>query len=584
MHTENQHLSTTAHAPRRSAIAGKAFKPILGWVAALVSVACATPALASPLTLEEALRTSALEHPSVLARRSERNAAHATLDVAERQQYPNLSFQSTGDSFGGRANTLRIEQPLWLGGRIRAGIDAANASIQQADAGVTQAQVDIMFKVVAAFTELGRIQARQVAASSNVQEHARLAQMIRRRVDSEISPSSDSTLAAARFSQARAELNQLVSQAVRARSTLGQAIGKPVDEIALPVQRDLFLYTLDRLNQAALDYAPSIRRLEGESEAARAEIKARQSDALPQVKLRLDRTNSSSVSNTQVYVAFDVQTGAGMSVQASVREAQARRDALQSQIEAVRRETIDAVSADWADLSSFAEQARDLKSQVDNTTEVFDSFVRQYAIGRKGWNDVLNAQREVAQARFQLADATWGELRSSMRLHLFTGLITGDHVALSGPTPLDHVFDVTAEKATQELLKDTVEATVPSVSVVQSLWQRIAGEATPAALEEVPAAQQHTPLSSKEPAEQPESIPSAAAGAGSTGQEPATPQAKVVSGWDLVKLPPVRPQIGAQAWPVPSVVTPEYPIEPVQAQRTDDQAASTTPASAHTNQ
>jgi outer membrane protein TolC len=489
---------------------------VFGLLAALIYMAFPAQASAAALSLEDALRISAVEHPSVLARRSERNAADAKLDVAQRQRYPNLSFQSTGDGFGGRANTVRIEQPLWLGGRIKAGIDSANASISQAEAGVLQAQTDIMLKVVASFTELGRIQARQVAARSNVQEHARLAQMIQRRVESEISPSSDSTLATARFSQARAELNQLDSLAVRARSTLGQAIGKPVADIVLPVQRDLLPYSLDQLTQAALDYSPAIRKLEGETEAATAEINARRSDAMPQLKLRLDRTSGRSTTDTQVYVAFDVQTGAGMSVQASIREAQARKDALQLQIEATRRETIDAVSADWADLRSFSEQARDLQKQVESTTSVFDSFVRQYAIGRKGWNDVLNAQREVAQARFQLADATWGELRASMRLHLFTGLITGERVALTGPTRLDQV-----------------------------------------PIDPLMTSQTSSNTRTSEP-----SSPESASTVGTTAHQ-ATFNGRPISAWDLITLPtPTRPLPGALTSPVPTLVIAESPIGP----------------------
>lgn len=568
MHLDQRRSNLRAIKPPATIRTSRVVKPALGLLATLISMACSAQAGSPALTLEDALRISAVEHPSVMARRSERRAADATLDVAERQQYPNLSFQSTGDSFGGRANTVRVEQPLWLGGRIKAGLDSARASIQQADAGVLQAQMDIMLKVVASFTELGRIQARQVAARSNVEEHARLAQMIQRRVDSEISPSSDSTLATARFSQARAELNQLDSLAVRAKSTLGQAIGKSVVGIELPVQRDLFPYTLDRMVQAALDYAPSIRRLEGETQAAAAEIHARRSDALPQLKLRLDRTQSRSTSNTQVYVALDVQTGAGMSVQASVREAEARKDALRSQIDAVRRETIDTVSADWADLTSFSEQARDLQKQVETTTSVFDSFVRQYAVGRKGWNDVLNSQREVAQARFQLADATWGELRASMRLHLLTGLITGENVALSGPTPLD-VAVAPAKSATPPespaapaaVVNEPAAAVAEPVSPVQSLWQRITDVNPPAA-----------PAVAVDVAPAPDSEGSA--------RPTTTLDAPGVSPWDLIILPTPRPQLGAMTSPVPTILVAESPIEAPTSMSDDRQVALETPAPA----
>jgi hypothetical protein len=205
-----------------------------------------------------------------------------------------------------------------------------------------------------------------------------------------------------------------------------------------------------------------------------------------------------------------------MSVQASIREAQARKDALQLQIEATRRETIDAVSADWADLRSFSEQARDLQKQVESTTSVFDSFVRQYAIGRKGWNDVLNAQREVAQARFQLADATWGELRASMRLHLFTGLITGERVALTGPTRLDQV-----------------------------------------PIDPLMTSQTSSNTRTSEP-----SSPESASTVGTTAHQ-ATFNGRPISAWDLITLPtPTRPLPGALTSPVPTLVIAESPIGP----------------------
>jgi adhesin transport system outer membrane protein len=74
-----------------------------------------------------------------------------------------------------------------------------------------------------------------------------------------------------------------------------------------------------------------------------------------------------------------------------------------------------------ADLKSQQMQLKDLRDQVAATTEVFDSSIRQYSVGRKTWVDVLNAQREVSQSRYAQADAEWGYLRSALRVNLSTG-------------------------------------------------------------------------------------------------------------------------------------------------------------------
>ena len=82
-------------------------------------------------------------------------------------------------------------------------------------------------------------------------------------------------------------------------------------------------------------------------------------------------------------------------------------------------------------LKSQQMQLKDLSDQVTATTEVFDSTIRQYAVGRKTWIDVLNAQREVAQSRYAQADAEWGILRSALRVNLSTGDLSSESLGVA---------------------------------------------------------------------------------------------------------------------------------------------------------
>ena len=54
------------------------------------------------------------------------------------------------------------------------------------------------------------------------------------------------------------------------------------------------------------------------------------------------------------------------------------------------------------------------------SSEVFDSYARQYVIGRKSWIDVLNAVRETMTARFTLADARSQAFAAGLRLQVQT--------------------------------------------------------------------------------------------------------------------------------------------------------------------
>jgi adhesin transport system outer membrane protein len=389
------------------------------------SLAAPGMACADRIQLNEALIIAATTHPSVAARRSDREAAGQRLEAAEWGRYPSLSAQSGSDQLGRRSTTTRIEQPLWTGGQITGRIDGAGAGVRGAEASVIESQQEIMTRVATAFTEFGRVRARQSAAASNVTEHERLAALIGRRVKSQVSPASDAVMAQARLAQARADLSQLEALEARARATLEQALDRKVGEIDLPAKRRLPFSSLTATTDAAVNFSPALRRLTASEEAAAAEVVVRRGATMPRVVARYDHTfGDSTLSGDRIFVAMEYQLGAGLSSFASVREAEALRQATLLAREAARRDLVDAVSADWGDFEALGKQATDLQSQVESTTEVFDSFVRQYSVGRKTWIDVLNAQREASQARYALADAEWGSLRAAVRLQLATGEIT----------------------------------------------------------------------------------------------------------------------------------------------------------------
>ncbi|WP_158273273.1 TolC family protein [Limnohabitans sp. WS1] len=387
------------------------------------AAAAATPSASAtaPMSFEEALRIAVTTHPTVNSRRNDMQAANARLDAAMRQRYPGFQAQTGKDAGGGDTTTMRLEKTLWNGGRTAADIEGAEAGIRSSSVSVILAQQEIMARVITAFTDLGRVRTRQLVAQSNVQEHERLAALIGRRVESQISPMSDGTMANARLAQARAELNQLSALAERAQSSLTQALGKSVTDIQTPSFPSLSGTNDFLIRQKALDYAPALRRLNAEEAVLKADIESRKSALWPQIKLRAEKNSGGMVNKSQVYVTMDYQTGAGFVAQAQIKEGFAKLDSLRSSREAAERDALEAVNADLADLKSQQMQLKDLRDQVAATTEVFDSSIRQYSVGRKTWVDVLNAQREVSQSRYAQADAEWGYLRSAMRVNLATG-------------------------------------------------------------------------------------------------------------------------------------------------------------------
>ncbi len=99
------------------------------------------------------MQATLANHPLVLGKRSAQAAAQAEREGAQWQRYPSLSLEASTQSSG--ASLLRVEQPIWSGGRISAGIEAAGSRLDAAGAALAEARQELSLKVIAASTEAG---------------------------------------------------------------------------------------------------------------------------------------------------------------------------------------------------------------------------------------------------------------------------------------------------------------------------------------------------------------------------------------------------------------------------------------------
>lgn len=135
-------------------------------------------------------------NPQVQGKRSAQAAAKAEQEGAEWQRYPAPTVEASTGSGGQSASVFRLDlQPIWNGGRVTAGIDAAGSRLDAAGMAIDEVRLALALNVIAASSEALRLQARQVHAQTSVGEHEKLLAMIRRRVQQEVSPLADQRLA-----------------------------------------------------------------------------------------------------------------------------------------------------------------------------------------------------------------------------------------------------------------------------------------------------------------------------------------------------------------------------------------------------
>lgn len=112
--------------------------------------------------------------------------------------------------------------------------------------------------------------------------------------------------------------------------------------------------------------------------------------------------------------------GAGLSSLSSIAAAQAKLDAQQHETETRRREIAEQVLVDVESLESQTQRVRYLELAYKSADEFLQASERQFAAGRKSWQELMNTAREKSQTLAQLADAKTIQWLAQQRLYLLS--------------------------------------------------------------------------------------------------------------------------------------------------------------------
>ncbi len=379
-------------------------------------------------TFSEVLRQSLAAHPSVLASRSSAVAAEADHESALWQRFPTPSLQTYSSQTAGSGNisSFQVQQPLWTGGRITAGIDAAQFRKEAADSAIGETSRDLALRVVAAYVEAVRQQMREEQGRRGVTEHERLLGLIGRRVQQEVSAPVDRELAQSRLYQAINDLSLNTQQRKSALTQLTQLAGRPVENVAaLGAEITAVPQSEESALQSAIAASPTLARIAAQERAAGADVDSQRASLWPTLGLRFQRNlgGLAGVTDNQLLLVLQAQPGAGLSAMSNIEAARSRQSALEHQREAAVRDVQERVGVDWNELRYARDRLENADLSRKTAARVFESFTQQFTTGRKTWIDVLNSVREFTQAEFAFADAEGQFAGAALRLRVITGTL-----------------------------------------------------------------------------------------------------------------------------------------------------------------
>nr|WP_243688714.1 TolC family protein [Geotalea toluenoxydans] len=292
-----------------------------------------------------AMRNAVTLHPSIKSRLDELGALGLDLQSEKARRYPSLSLQAQALTNDQSQVFARVQQPLWVGGRIDGAIDKAGMRLRSGHISLLTLQRQLMEETASAYAVLMGYRQRLAAAEQNVQEHEKLLGLISRRQAGSIASEADVRLARSRLALAVAQREQLKGQLQRALTDLQALTQEPMESL-LPIPD-----TLTALPEPAgivagvVEASATVRQRQADVEVVRTEVNLRRADLMPSLYARFDQDIYSKNGVRELPVETKAGLvlegnieGAGFAGWKRIKSANARVEAARKEVETARND------------------------------------------------------------------------------------------------------------------------------------------------------------------------------------------------------------------------------------------------------
>ena len=387
------------------------------------------------ISLDDLIRQSLASYPSILSRQASREAAQTDVTAAKLKFLPNPSFNTQRNTvrFDGASNAgqlpatnMAVSQPLFLDGGIIAGYNKADARLSAADYSVLEAREEIGKRLINVYAEWFKAWLKTKALEDSVRLHEKFVGMISRRYEQGVASGVDKDLGVSRLAQAKADLDSQRSIEETSLASLSELVGEPIKRKDLVNHTAKHAKVVSRVEGISRAQAQSVtmQRYKYEAEAAEQEAKEIRAQALPQLAIQAQRQVGNAYypgaqGFNSVGLVVNYTPGGGLSNAVGASAAFERANAARLQVEVAKRDLNDRLNADYNEYEFSLLKKQNLEQSANLSGNIAASYDRQFLVGRKSWLDLMNAVRENAQTKVQLADAEGSLIASSYRLMIY---------------------------------------------------------------------------------------------------------------------------------------------------------------------
>lgn len=427
----------------------------------------AAPEQATDDTLEAAIAAAFATNPDLAARRYDLRATDDDVGVAMAQARPQVQAQITGGyeltlpgaitnanrSVSDRLNDpniekndltsqLIIDQPIWTGGRATSALRAAMAGSAAGRATLRGAEGDLLVDLIAAYSDVRRDRRTLTIRQRNLHTlETTLAEIVARREAGELTR-TDIAQAETQLEAARVQLNAAEAQVETSRASFTAIVGREPGNLAPEPGLPGLPHSADEAFAMAELANPDLAAAIANERTAQAQIGVAEAEGRPQLSIR------GTAGTTGPAVPFDradhdasftgratltIPLFAGGRVHALTEQARNRQSAAALQVEATRRQVVQAIVNAWNQWVTADRNVRAQELQVRAARIYYEGTLEEYREGLRSTFDVLYAQNALNEAEIAVLSSKRDRYVAQAILLRHLGRLETDRLLTDGP-------------------------------------------------------------------------------------------------------------------------------------------------------
>jgi adhesin transport system outer membrane protein len=398
------------------------------------------------MSLEQAVAQAVDKNPRLLRQYARFQAALNDAEAADGSFLPQIGlragigYEDTHFKTGNLINydtdhrkeaALTISQLLFNGMRSFAESDRLGHEAEAERLSLLSMSEDLALDVTDAYVRLEQANQLLLLAEQNLQEHQKIYDDTKEKVEKGLASRSDLAQITSRFSSSQSALLTTRRELFDVQTRLVSLVGKlPAITVSPVIDSKLFPDSLDKALNLAYKNHPQIQSAQADIEAVKQELKSANSDFFPELTLDGEIYQNDNVggfsgnddgSRLMLNMRYNLFNGfrSTNSAKASgwrLREAHAIKDQALLQVAEQTR-------LYWNAVLLLKQQEEVLQVNVDAAVATDDGYRKLFDIGRRTLLDVLDAKIEVYLARQNYVRSNYDRVLSEYRLANALGLL-----------------------------------------------------------------------------------------------------------------------------------------------------------------